>query len=182
MVPSKKDFGFWRTLGSMRISQLLGVEAPLAVIAGGVGCIALVHVTKVADRIAVAADFLSLTGALLGVVVAAFALVISMLSDNYMVLLQKHPEGIRPFLAPFVINAGIQIGVVIGAVAYRASGTHLPKLAEKTSFVVLGVLFMFALLNVMALTRNALAHGVTRAAAAELDELEREVNRRNDSK
>jgi hypothetical protein len=178
MVPHKKDIGFWKNLGHMRVSQLLGIEAPLAVLLGGGGCTALLHVTKVPDRVVVAGDFLSLIGALLGVVVAAFALVISMFSDSYLLVLQKHPDGVRAFLSPFVVNTGVQIGVIIGTVAYRASSGHLPKLLEKCSFVFLGVLFTFALLNIMALTRNSLAHGLTRAAAAELGELEEKAKRR----
>ncbi len=94
----RKKFGFWYAIGHLTVWQLIGIEGVVAVLLGGAGGIFLARVTHVADRVSVAGDFLSIIAALLGVVFAAFALVIAFLSDSYMLQLRKNPKGVRVFL------------------------------------------------------------------------------------
>lgn len=158
----------------------MGIEGPLALTIGIVGGIALLHVTKVAERVAVAGDFLVIVGSLIGIVFAAFALVIAFLSESYLIQLERNPKGVRAFFAPFMVNVGIDVGLVIGTVAYRAAAEHFPHTFEKVYFVVLATLFVYALLNITALSRTVMAHGVTRAAFAEIQRLERELKSNDD--
>ena len=169
----RKKFGFWYSIGHLTVWQLIGIEGVVAVLLGGAGGIFLARATHVADRVSIAGDFLSIIAALLGVVFAAFALVIAFLSDSYMLQLRKNPKGVRVFFVPFMVNIGVDVGLVIGTVAYRAVATHLNPALDKTLFVILAIVFVYALLNVIALARNVMAHGITRAEMAEIEELER---------
>jgi small-conductance mechanosensitive channel len=140
------------------------------------GSLALARQATVTDRIGIAGDFLTLISALLGVVLAAFALVVAFLSDSYTLQLQKNPKGVRAFFAPFMINVGVDVGLVVGSVAYRAAALHLPGKIEKAFFVVIATLFVYAALNITALARAVMAHGVTRAELIEMDQLEKELD------
>jgi hypothetical protein len=169
---NRKDFGFWKNIRDMPAGQLFGIEGVFALVIGGVGCGFLIPHTKVTERATIAGDFLTLVGALLGVIVAAFALVITMLSNEYLLRLKMHPRGFRIFLSPFMVNIGLNVGAIILIVAYRATASHLPATPEQVLFVIVGISFVFVLLNVVAIARNVLAHGATRAEAAELEALE----------
>ena len=76
-----------------------------------------------------------------------------------------------------MINIGVDVGLVIGTVAYRAVASHLPHVAEKVFFVVIATLFVYALLNIVALARAVMAHGVTHAELIELEHMESESKR-----
>lgn len=121
----RKKFGFWYAVGHLDVWQLIGIEGVAAVLIGGCGGIFLTRVTHVADRVSAAGDFLSIVAALLGVVFAAFALVVAFLSDSYMLQLRKNPRGVRVFFVPFIVNIGVDVGLIIAVVSYRASATHL---------------------------------------------------------
>ncbi|TDE26423.1 hypothetical protein E1295_44325 [Nonomuraea mesophila] len=177
---NRKDFGFWKNIRDMPAGKLFGIEGVFALLLGGVGCGVLIPNTKVSERIAVAGDFLTLVGALLGVMVAAFALVITMLSNEYLLRLKIHPRGFAIFLSPFMVNIGINVGSIILVVMYRAAASRLPSTLEQVLFVMAGISFIFVLLNVVAIARNVLAHGATRADAAELEAMQRMIETRGD--
>lgn len=132
----------------------------------------LVNATALRDRQAVAGDLLVVIGPLLGIVFAALALVVSFMSDRYLMLLHEHPEGgLRKFLAPFMVAVGLHVGTLILAVGYRAASGHLPAeapLLEQALFVALTFLFVWAVLDVVALARNVMAHAFTRARAEQV--------------
>jgi hypothetical protein len=173
----RRKFGFWYILLEQNPWRLLKWEGISAIIIGVGGGIEVVRWTKIDSRIAIAGDFLVLVSALLGVVLAAFALIVAFLSDSYTLLLQKNPKGVRAFFAPFMINIGIDVGLVIGAVAYRAIASYLPHIGEKVFFIVIATLFVYALLNIVALARAVMAHGVTHAELIELEHMESESKR-----
>ncbi|GAB2443285.1 hypothetical protein GCM10027187_02360 [Streptosporangium sandarakinum] len=179
---NRSDFGFWKNAKDMPAGQLIGIEGIFALILGGLGCGLLIPSTKIADRVVIAGDFLTLIGALLGVMVAAFALVITLFSDSYLLQLKTHPSGVRIFLAPFVVNIGFNVGAVIGAVAYRSTASHLPATLEQSFFVAIGTMFVFVLLKIVAISRNVLAHGVTRAEVAEIEQMQRMIDKPNRDK
>jgi hypothetical protein len=134
----------------------------------------LANLAKVPDRVAIAGDFLTLISAILGLLLAAFALVVAFFSESYTMLLQRNnPNGVRAFFSTFMVNIGVDVGVVLATIGYRAAATHLPSPVEKTAFVVLSALFVYALLNVVAVTRNVMAHGVTRAELIEIEQMEK---------
>jgi hypothetical protein len=172
----RRKFGFWYILFEQKKWRLLRWEGWFALLIGVGGGLVLVHVTATADRISIAGDFLSLISAFIGVVLAAFALVVAFLSDSYTIQLQKNPKGVRAFFAPFMINIGVDVGLLIGTVAYRASAAHVPDKIEKTFFIIIATLFIYAALNITALARAVMAHGVTRAELIEMDQLEKNLD------
>jgi uncharacterized protein YacL len=177
---SRRKFGFWYTLWEYKkerkVWQLIKWEGITALLVGTGGSIGLVHWTKVSDRVSTAGDFLMIVSAFLGVVLASFALIVAFLSESYMIQLQKQPKGVRAFFAPFMVNIGVDVGLVIGTVAYRAVALHMPKLVENIFFVLIATLFVYAALNITALTRAVMAHAVTRAEFVEMDQLETELD------
>jgi hypothetical protein len=170
----RRAFSFWRIVRERWGWRLFGYEALFAVIIATAAGIPIVHLTKVADRIAIAGDFLTLVSAVLGLLLAAFALVVAFFSESYTMLLQSaNPKGVRAFFSVFMINIGVDVGVVIATIGYRAAASYLPSLVEKIAFVVLAALFIYAVLNVVAVSRNVMAHGVTRAELIELEQMEK---------
>jgi hypothetical protein len=152
--------------------DIFSVELAASLIIGLGGGIALLSQVGVAERVAIAADFLSVVGPLLGVVFAAFALVIALFSDEYIRVLSENSEGIAAFLRPFLVAIGVQVGTILLAVAYRAAASSVPSKVEVTIWLAVCFLFVFALLDVVALGRNVLLHGVTRAKEVEVRDLE----------
>lgn len=181
MALERRQFGFWRNVANMSSGQLIGLEGAVSGAVGVTGAIWIIHVSDVNARVAIVGDFVALGSALIGVVFAGFALVVSLLSDKYLVLLQtSSSQGLVGFLAPFIVNIGALVFVVVTSVAYRASAVELPEVAEKVAFGTLAVLFLYAALNMVALARSVLAHGATRAELAVTDELERKLRQRPD--
>jgi uncharacterized protein YacL len=172
----RRKFGFWHILLEQNKWRLVKWEGVWALVIGVGGGIEVTRWTTTAARVSISGDFLTIVSALLGVVLASFALVVAFLSESYTLQLQKNPKGVRAFFAPFVINVGVDVGLIIGTVAYRAIASNLTHLVEKILFVILASLFIYAILNIMALTRAVMAHAVTRAELIEMDDLEAKLN------
>jgi small-conductance mechanosensitive channel len=168
----KGEFGFWRSLRRLRGEDILSVELLVGLVLGVGGGLAVLAQTSLPGRLSTAGDFLIVIGPLLGVVVAAFALVVSLFSDTYIRALNENPDGVSAFLRPFLVAIGIQVAALLLAVAYRASASHLSTSVEGTAFVVLSFLFTYAVADVVALARGILAHGVTRAKDVRVRDLE----------
>lgn len=172
MTKLRRRFGFWNALGSLSLKKLFwSPEFIGAAIVGGGGAFALLQVTRLPERVAIAGDALVLTGALLGIVFAGFALVVSLLSDSYLRWLDETEAGVEGFFAPFIVAIGMQVAVVLAALAYRAAATHLAKEMERWTFGVIAFLFVFSALDVVALGRDVFAHGVARARGLRIDDL-----------
>jgi MFS family permease len=172
MSKLRRRFGFWSALGHMRLSDLLAPEILFGVLLGVGLAVTLGLVDKPASRVGVAGDYLVISGALLGIVFAGFALVIGLLSDQYLRLLQDTDAGVLGFLRPFMVSVGFQVGALLGAVLYRATASHMPH-AEKWAFGVVSVLFFIAALDVVALARSVLMHGVARAEGLKITDMDR---------
>lgn len=172
MSQLRRRFGFWNALGGLSLKKLFwSPEFIGAAIIGGGGAFTLLQVTKLSERVAVAGDALVLTGALLGIVFAGFALVVSLLSDSYLRWLDETEAGVEGFFGPFIVAIGMQVAVLLGALGYRAAATDLPKEVERWTFAIVVFLFVFATLDVVALGRDVFAHGVTRARGLRIDDL-----------
>jgi hypothetical protein len=168
----ERNFGFWRSLRKLGGEDIFSVELLAAVVVGIGGGVALLTQTKVAERHDVASDFLIVVGPLLGVVFAAFALVIALLADSYLIALSANKDGVAAFFRPFLVSIGLQVGTLLMTIAYRASSEHVPSKAEVGLFLAMCFLFVLSLLDVVALGRNVFAHGVTRGEDAVIRNLE----------
>ena len=161
--PEKKHFGFWYNVSNSTFGGTLGLEGIIgACLAGGSVFLANRHLT-VQDRISIANDILAATTGLLGVLFAAFAIVAALTSDEYTRLLNQAKGGIYSFYSLFIIVIGVAVGTIFCSIAYKASAEHFPLVYEIPFFFLLIFLFSYTILNVVALSRNIFAHGVTRA-------------------
>jgi hypothetical protein len=161
--------GVWRALGEFKLREAIWPEGLLAIVIGVGGATAALHVTKLPERLSIAGDLLFLSGALLAVVFAALAIVVSLDSPSYLLMLHDTPEGgMRRFLDPFLVAVGTQIAVVFLGLGYRLLAASLGTWPERAMFAVLGFLFVFGLLDIAALARQLVRHGILRAADAAL--------------
>ena len=164
MTSPRHEAAFLTALGHLKIRDILWPEGTLALVVGVGGTLALHHFVSLSVRISTVGDSLAMIGTLLGVVFAAFALLIALFSDAYVNLLQKAEGGIKSFLRPFIVAVGLQVTTLIVAIAYRAVAQRVPRTTEFILFVVWGFLFIYVLTDIVALTRNVMMHGLTRAA------------------
>lgn len=181
MGPRWDDVGFWKSLSKLRLGELWPEGLLAAAISAGIS-VGLLWRGDEAARYVTSGDYLLISGALVGVVIAGFALVVSLMSDKYAVWLDGQGDGVRAFLQPFMVGVGLQIGALLAAVVYRALASLLPRHAEEAGFIIASFLFCYAALDVVALGRNVMAHGLTKAEAATIAALEERVERamRND--
>jgi hypothetical protein len=151
------------------------VEALAALVIGIGGGVLIAKFANVDQRVAAAGDFQALAGALAGVVFAGFALVVGLLSDRYVLWLQKSGDGLPGFLGPFVVGVGLQITSLLLSIAYRVVGKAIPSPWEAVTFAVVMAIFVYAALDVVALARTVFAHAVTKAEVAEIEQLENQA-------
>jgi hypothetical protein len=76
-----------------------------------------------------------------------------------------------------MVSVGLQVGALVGTVLYRALADQLPHIAEEWFFGVVSVLFFTATLDVVALARSVMMHGVARARSLKVSDLEAARNR-----
>jgi hypothetical protein len=172
MSDLRRQFGFWKSLGRMQLSDLATPEIIFGVLIGAGLAVTLGLIGSRAARTGVAGDYLAIAGALLGIVFAGFALVIALMSDDYLRWLETNASGVTGFLSPFMVSVGLQVATLIGAVLYQATADHLPRTLEKWLFGVISVLFFTAALDVVALARSVLMHGVARARGLKIHDLD----------
>lgn len=152
----------------LRLRDLVWPEGTLAAILTG-GAAYLTTVTTHAERHAAVNAELNLSAAFVAVVFAALAIVVSLPSSSYLRMLAETPGGgMWQFLAPFLITLGAQIAAVVGALAYTLMAAHVRLLFEQVSFTVIAFLFAFGLLDLAALGRQLVKHGILRAHDAVL--------------
>lgn len=162
--------GVWRAiarLGDYKVREFVWPEGAFALLVGVGGAVLVVKGTKLAERLDVAGDVLTLAGALLAVVFTALALVVSIPSQDYIRKMAETPNGgIMRFLDPFLVAVGTQVAIVLLGFAYKIEAAHVPKAVEHAAFYVLGFLLAFGLLDVVALARSLVRHGVNRSVEA----------------
>jgi MFS family permease len=168
----RRRFGFWGVLGRMRLADLKSPEIIVGVLLGVGLALLLNHLDSLSAIVGVAGDYLVISGALLGIVFAGFALVIGLLSDQYLRWLEQTESGILGFLSPFMISVGLQVGALVSAILYRALAAHVPREARDWAFGIVSVLFFVAVLDVVALARSVLMHGVARAEGLKITDFE----------
>ena len=162
--------GFWSSVGSLP-PKTYALEVLVALGIGLPGACYVLANTVARDRQEIAYDYLFVAAPLLGLVFAAFVLVVSLFSDSYVRALAGE-SGIVSFLRPFVVAIGLQLATVLLCVAYRSVATVAPSKVEVGMYVACTLLFLFAIFDVLAVTRTVAKHGLTRALAIEVDDLE----------
>lgn len=167
MSSNRQEVSFARALADSKVRHLLWPEGTVALLIGVGGGIGLLNSTSVTQRVQLVGDSLQLVATLLGVSFAAFALMIALLSDAYISLLDKAEGGIRAFLRPFTLAVGLQISTLIVGMTLRAIGSDVDSHVEVGLFLLWAFLFIYSLVDVMALTRNVSMHGLTRAKQIE---------------
>jgi hypothetical protein len=168
----RREVGFWGSLGRLKISELLSVELIASIVLGLAFGIPLSLVADAADRVEIAADFLVIVGALLGVVFAGMALVAGIMSGAYLRLLADSSAGLPGFFGPFVIALGTQVATLFLCVTYRASALFWVDCIERTLFCILSVLFVASSLEIIVLARSVVMHAMTRAKLDKVIEME----------
>lgn len=169
----RRELGFLKALGAMSLGEVVtSPEFIGAALIGAGGGSALLHITTVGGRRGVASDYLLLLGPLVGVVLAALALVIALMSDSYLRLLRSGDGGVLSFVRPFIVTVGVQVAALIGGVAYRATATRMGHTGENAAFVLLSFVFVFGALDVVAITRNLFAHALLRERLSVVEESE----------
>lgn len=162
MSKLRREVGFLSAVGNLHLKDLLSPEFAGGAILGIGGSILYVQNSTAAARSALAGDFLQITPTLLGIVFAAMALVVALMSKDYMRELAGVTGGLLGFLRPFVVAIGLQVTAVLLAVGYRAFYSVLPGSVEPWIFGAAVTLFVVSLLDVLALTRAVVMHGLAR--------------------
>lgn len=166
----RKQFGLLRSVKALAGEVVFGWPTLWGLLLGIGGGWGLLTVTHAAERHGIAGDFLVVLAPLLGVVLAAFALVIGMFSDRYLLLLHKGPNGVIGFLRPFFVAIGVLVATIVVTIAYRACGTLVYSKIEVGLWLVNCFLFVYAMTDIVEVARTVIAHGVTRAEDLATDE------------
>ena len=176
-VPPLPKVGVWRAilgLGNLSAKRVLWPEGLPALLIGGGGAVLVVRATSVSTRASATDALVVLAGALLAVSFAALAIVVSLPSSRYLRALSEVRGGIQTFLDPFLVAIGTQLAIILLALGYELFAPHIPWAVEHGTFYVLGFVFVFGLLDVAALARSLVRHGILRSMAAAAEDAEDE--------
>jgi hypothetical protein len=171
--------GIWRAawrLSDLSLKRLLWPEGLSALVLGGCGAVLLVRATSVPDRAAQMNSVVQLSAALLAVVFTALAIMVALPSGRYLQALQRddpESDGMQRFLEPFLLTLGVEVAVLLLALAYPLAAESVSAPVEHAAFYVLGFLLVYGLLDVAALARSVVRHGIGRAKES-VREAERE--------
>lgn len=161
--------GVWRSaarLGGLRLDEILWPEGLPALIFGAGGAVLLVRASSVSERVGQMDSIVQLGAALLAVVFTALAIMVALPSGRYLQALQNddpESDGMQRFLEPFLLALGVQLLVVVIALAYALGADAVSPPMEHAAFYVLGFLVVYGLLDVSALARSIVRHGIGRA-------------------
>jgi hypothetical protein len=125
--------------------------------------------------VAIAGQVLALAGVLLAVTFAALAFVVAIPSGGYLRLLGESGDGgMQKFLDPFLVAVGAQIGLILLAIGYHVFAEGVSNAVDHIAFVGLGSLTVFTILDIAALARQLVFHGILRAQEAVVETEETE--------
>ena len=163
MPTSRRSVGFITSLSHMTLGSLLWPEGVLSAVIGLGGGGGILYLTRLSERISLVGSAFTVLGVLLGVVFAAFALLIALLSDEYIQILGHANDGVIAFFRPFIVAVGLQVTTIFVGLGYGAAAPHIPAGYEGAAFLIWAFLFSYVLIDVVALTRMITMHGMARA-------------------
>jgi len=170
MPERRREVGFLTALGKSSVVSLLWPEGFGAVVLGLGGASLLVEYSDLETRLSVAADALVVLAPLLGVVLAALTLVITVSTDDYVRLLSKTSSGVVGFYRPFIIAIGCEVWTILLLLTYRVAAAAMGEGAEAWMFRLVGFLVVFSVLDILAVGRTVLMHATTRARIVDTEE------------
>jgi hypothetical protein len=130
------DYAFWKALKSIGPRKLfLCWDFEWALLISTVGVYFYTsYIPRVANHVAIAGDFVALTGALFGVVIAGLAIVSTVLDRKYARFIVNAEGSVYNLLRHFVVDGGLLIMAITSGIVYRsiAPKTHhlSPALGE----------------------------------------------------
>lgn len=170
--------GVWRAfraLGQYRFVDAVWPGAAFALALGVGGAALAIQNTQTATRVEVATEVLALAGVLLAVTFAALAFVVAIPSGGYLRLLGEASDGgMQKLLDPFLVAVGAQIALILTTIGYRIFADSAGRPVEHVAFGLLGFLVVFTVLDIAALARQLVFHGILRAREAVLEAEETE--------
>jgi hypothetical protein len=173
MTPPPPKVGVWRAilgLANLPLKRLLWPEGLPAVVVGGGGAALALRACGLSTRVGAMSDLLGLAAALLAVVFAALALVVSIPSASYMRALSENKRGIQGFLDPFLVAVGTEVLLIVLALGYMLAAPGVPRTVEHIAFYVIGFVLVYGLLDIAALARSLIRHGIYRATLAQRED------------
>ena len=149
---SYKELGFWRSLSRMSAGSLFGAwDFWSAALLSAVTSFIYVKFEPAASIHAeVAGDFLQISGALLGVVIAGFAIVASLLGERYSRLLRQIGKTSLHVLGHFMVVTGLLVVSIVSTIVYRAGSEVLFQVKPGVEQTALGVVFFIFLWSLFA--------------------------------
>lgn len=158
--------GVWRALWSLKdakVKQVLWPEGLPSIVIGVGGGVLLIRASAVATRVSAASTVVIIASALLAVTFTALAIIVALPSSRYLSAMGEGDDGMRPFLDPFLIAVGVELGVILLGLGYGLFAKHVAPWIEHGAFCLLALLFVYGLLDVAALARALAKHGIVRA-------------------
>lgn len=168
-----KDWGFWKSIGSLSIRQVAAWDFVLALAAGvAVPLLAASHLPEPANHVDIAGDLLLVSAALFGLVLAGFAIVAALLGDRYSRLLEASGASALDLLRHFIIVGGILVCAIVAAVAFRAFAAAVHSWEPDIELAALGVtvfLSAWGLFGVLELMKLILGVAITNTAMRSIE-------------
>lgn len=169
MTSGTADFGFWRSLFSFGFGQVVRGSDFVAAVALSSGMFFLSsHDHTTADlRLGVTISLAEISAALLGVILAGFAIVAALLGDRYTRLVEASGASILQMLRHFLVVGGLLVASIVGSLAYRFFADALGDweiVIEHLSFSGVLFLFLWSLFGVVELMKLILGVAVTSQA------------------
>lgn len=155
--------GAIRSLGASKIfgsADFIGA----AIIATGGTYVYVRYVPRPIGRVSIAADFLTIAGALFGVIIAGFAIVAALAGDQYARSMQR--KGLHPYnvLRHFLVEGALLVAALILTITYRAGAIeiyHSSRIAEELLFGAAAFFFFWSLFGAVELMRLILSIAVS---------------------
>lgn len=160
----RKEHGFLAAVGALKLSDVfkspeffLGVPLGLALAA------AQTFWGTTELRVSTTGAFISVITSLIGIIFAAFAMMVAFLSPRYLSFLDQSDEGVKKFFRPFMIAIGMQCLLLFLSVFHFSLGKSLDHVTELVLFWVTSVTFSWNVLEIVALARNVMMQASVRA-------------------
>lgn len=149
--------------------HLLWPEGLPAVIVGAGGAWLLTRATSLQQRVEVMGDLVQIAAAMLAIAFTALAIIVALPAGRYLRALQEDRpdgDGMRVFLDPFLVAVGVQVALLLSVISFGLAASVVSPTVERIWFCAIGFLLVYGLLDVVALARSLVRHGINRAVDA----------------